>query len=154
MKLKALALSLALCFAGAAVSFAQSPHMGTWKLNEAKSTVAAGSQKNTTVTYEAQEDGVKVSTEGAAGDGTPMHTEWTGKFDGKDYPLTGDPTADTRSYKTVDDHTLAMENKKEGKVVATARITVAADGKSRTVALQSTSSAGKKLSGTAAYDKQ
>ena len=29
---------------------------------------------------------VKVSTDGINADGKPFHTEWTGKFDGKDYP--------------------------------------------------------------------
>ena len=154
MKARALALTLALSFAGAAVAFAQSPQMGTWKLNEAKSRVAAGAQKNTTVVYEAQGDDVKVTTDGTVGDGNPIHTEWTGKFDGKDYPLTGDPAGDTRAYKMVNDHTLTMENKKDGKVTTTARIVVSADGKSRTLSLHSTDPSGKKLSSTAIYDKQ
>ena len=37
MKVKMFLLTLALCFAGTALSFAQSPQMGTWKLDEAKS---------------------------------------------------------------------------------------------------------------------
>ena len=36
------------------------------------------------------------------GDGKPVHSEWTGNFDGKDYSVTGDPIADTRSYTKVD----------------------------------------------------
>src|ERR1019366_410882 len=98
MKVKTFALTLALCFAGAAVSLAQSPQMGTWKLNEAKSKVPAGSMKNTTVIYAMDGDNIKVPTEGTGKDEKPLHTEWMGKFDGKDYPLTGDPSADSRSY--------------------------------------------------------
>ena len=154
MKAKALALTLALCFAGAASSLAQSPQLGTWKLNEAKSKMAAGAPKNTTVTYDAQGDEVKVTTEGTSGDGQPMHTEWTGKFDGKDYPASGVPDADSRSYKAINEHTLMMENKKNGKVTTSGRIVVAADGKSRTVTAQTTDSAGKKVSSTAVYDKE
>ncbi len=86
--------------------------MGTWKLNEAKSKIPAGMMKNTTVTYTAEGDSVKVTTDGTSGDGSALQTEWTGKFDGKDYPLTGDPTADTRSYTKVNDHTLTLENKR------------------------------------------
>jgi hypothetical protein len=154
MKVKTFALTLALCFAGAAVSLAQSPQMGTWKLNEAKSKIPAAYQKNTTVTYAMDGDNVKVTTDGVDGTGKPMQTSWTGKFDGKDYPLTGDPSADSRAYTKVDDHTLTMSNKMGGKAVTTGHIVVAADGKTRTVKTTTTDSAGKKLSGTAAYDKQ
>ena len=154
MNLKTFALTLALGFAGVAVSLAQSPQMGTWKLNEAKSKISAGSQKNTTVTYAMDGDNVKVTTDGVDATGKPLQTSWTGKFDGKEYPLTGAPGADARMYTKIDDHTLAITNKKGAKVVLTGRIVVSADGKSRTLKSTATDSAGKKISNTAAYDKQ
>ncbi len=154
MKAKSLALTLALCFASAAVSFAQAPQMGTWKLNEAKSSMPPGSIKNTMVVYEAQGDSLKVTTDGFAPDSSPMHTEWTGKLDGKDYPLTGDPTANSRSYIKVDDHTLTLSNKKDGKATTTGRIVVSADGKTRTLTAQGTTPEGKKITSKAFYDKQ
>jgi hypothetical protein len=154
MKARTLFLTLALCFVGAAVSFAANPNMGTWKLDEAKSKIPAGFVKNTTVVYEAQGDSVKVTTDGTGRDGKPSHTEWTGKFDGKDYPLTGDPTADARSYKQINDHTLELANKKDGKVTTTGRVVVSADGKTRTLHMTGTDSSGKKVSSTAVYDKQ
>jgi hypothetical protein len=154
MKVKSLALTLALCFAGAAVSLAQSPQMGTWKLNEAKSKVPANYTKSTTVSYEMAGDSVKVTTEGTDATGKPLHTEWTGKFDGKDYPLTGDPTADSRMYTKVSDRTLAMTNKMGSKEVVKGRIVVSADGKTRTLKTNSMDSAGKKMSGMAFYDKE
>ena len=153
MKLKTLGLTLALCFAGA-VSLAQSPQMGTWKLNEAKSKIPAGYMKNTTVIYTMDGDNTKVTTDGTDKDGKPMHTEWTGKFDGKDYPLTGDPSADSRAYTKVDDRTLTLANKMGGKAVTNGRITVSADGKTRTLKTTGTDSAGKKVSATAVYDKE
>jgi hypothetical protein len=128
--------------------------MGTWKLNEAKSKLAAGMLKNTLVVYTADGDTIKVVTDGTDGKGNPMHTEWTGKFDGKDYPLTGDPTADSRSYKTVDEHTLTLENKKDGKVTTSGRIVISPDGKSRTLTVSAKDPAGKKITSTAIYDKQ
>ena len=42
---------------------------------------------------------------------------------------------------------------KDGKIVWTGRITVAADGKSRTVTMNGTDAGGKKFSGKAVYDK-
>ncbi len=153
MKLKVLALSLVM-LAGAAVSLAQGPQMGTWKLNEAKSNVPAGSLKNTNVVYEAQGDKIKVTTDGTGTDGSPMHTEWVGKLDGKDYPLTGDPNADARAYTKVSDRVLTFVNKKPGKPSTSGRIVVAADGKTRTLTAHGTDPSGKKISSTMVYDKQ
>jgi hypothetical protein len=155
MKARATILTFALCFVGVAVCFAADAFMGTWKLNEAKSKIGAGSPKNTTVVYEAAGDSVKVTVDGTDGDGKPAHNEWTGKFDGKDYPVTGDPSgADTRSYTKVDDHTLAFTNKKGSKVTITGRGVVSSDGKTRTVTISGTDSKGMKFTSTAVYDKQ
>jgi hypothetical protein len=154
MKARTLLLTLALCFIGAAVSFADNPNMGTWKLNEAKSKIPAGFVKNVTVVYEAAGDSVKVTTDGTGKNGNPSHTEWTGKFDGKDYPLTGDPAADSRSYKTIDEHTMMLTNKKDGKVVVSGRIFISADGKSRTLRVIGIDAAGKKVTSSAVYGKQ
>jgi hypothetical protein len=136
------------------VCFAEDVNMGTWKLNEAKSKFSPGAAKNGTVVYEAAGDSVKVTVEGTDSDGKPARNEWTGKFDGKDYPATGDPSLDSRSYKRVNDHTLAFTNKKGGKATMTGRITVSADGKTRTVTTKGTDSKGNKVTSTAVYDKQ
>jgi|SRR5580704_8399573 hypothetical protein len=154
MKARMLLLTAALCFAGTALSFAQSPQMGTWKLDEAKSKTPAGLPKNSTVIYTADGNNIKVTTDGTSGDGKPVHTEWTGKFDGKDYPLTGDPTADSRSYKQIDEHTLELTNKKSGKATTSGKVVVSKDGKTRTLHLSATDSSGKKVSGVSIYDKQ
>ena len=154
MKPRTIVLTAALCLLAVAASFAGSPNLGTWKLNETKSKVPAMAPKNNTVVYEAVGDKVKVTVDGTDGQGKPTHNEWTGKFDGKDYPLTGDPSADTRSYKTIDDRTTLLTNKQGGKVTATGRIVISADGKSRTVTVNGTDPNGKKVEYTAAYDKQ
>src|SRR6266508_1594206 len=99
MKPKTVLMTLLVLFAGAAACLAADANMGTWKLNEAKSKLGAGATKNTTVVYEAAGDMVKVTVDGIDGDGKPVHSEWTGSFDGKDYPVTADPNSDARSYK-------------------------------------------------------
>ncbi len=136
------------------MSFAQSPQMGTWKLNEAKSKIPAGAPKNTTVVYEAAGDNVKVTVDGVDGQGKPAHNEWTGKFDGKDYPVTGDTASDTRSYKQINDHTLELTAKKGDQVTITGKISVSADGKTRTVDATGTDPSGKKIKTEGVYDKQ
>jgi hypothetical protein len=153
LRTKPILLTLALCFV-AALSFASNSNMGTWKLNEAKSKFPPGAPKNTTVVYEAAGDNIKVTVDGVDADGKPTHNEWTGKFDGKDYPLTGDPNADTRSYKKINGNTTELTNKKAGKIVAKGKIVISADGKSRTVTVSATDPKGKKVTYTALYDKQ
>ena len=154
MKIRTIGLTLALCFVAGAVGFASDVQMGTWKVNEAKSKFTPGAPKNHTVAYEAAGDDVKVTVDGTDAAGKPTHNEWTGKFDGKDYPVTGDVASDMRSYKQVDDHTLQLTVKKDGKVTISGRIVVSADGKSRTVTTTGTDAKGKKIKNTAVYDKQ
>jgi hypothetical protein len=154
MKIKMILLALVVFFAGTVVASAQNPHMGTWKLNEAKSKFPKGATKNHTVVYEAAGDQIKVTVDGVDGSGAAIHSEWTGKFDGKPYALTGDPAGDMRSYRTVSRRTLSLRSTKAGKVTTTATITVAPNGKTRTVKASSKNAQGKWTTSTAVYDKQ
>jgi len=155
MKTQIIGLTLALSFfAGATCFAADDPQIGTWKLNEAKSKLTPDAGKNSNVVYEDAGDQVKVTIDGTDKDGKPTHNEWTGKFDGKDYAVTGDPKSDMRSYKKTDDHTLAFTVKKDGKTTITGRIVVAADGKSRTVTANGTDAHGQKAHEKAVYCKQ
>jgi hypothetical protein len=155
MRTRTILLTVAALFAATLVCFAaEDVNMGTWKLNEGKSKIPAGATKNNTVVYEAAGDSVKVTIDGVNVAGKATHNEWTGKFDGKDYAVTGDPTSDMRSYKRVNAHTMTFTIKKGDKVTASGRIAVSADGKSRTVTLNGTDAMGMKQSGSAVYDKQ
>ena len=142
------------CVMSLAAFAANDAMMGTWKLNEAKSKIAAGAPKNDTVIYEAAGDNIKVTIEGSLPDGTKGKSEWTGKFDGKDYPSTGNPNEDARSVRQVNDRTLEVVSKKGAKVLLTAHIVISADGKSRTVTSSGTDAKGKKYRSVAVYDKQ
>ena len=128
--------------------------MGKWKLNEAKSKIAAGQPKNTMVTYEAAGDNVKITVEGTDAAGNLVDNEWVGKFDGKDYPVTGDAASDARAYTKVDARHLSLRVKKDGKVTGTVKVAVSADGKTRTVTQTTTDANGKKITSTMVYDKQ
>ena len=142
-------LTFVLVLAGFGLCFAADPNMGTWKLNEAKSKLNPDAGKNLTVVYSAAGNDIKVTVDGVDKDGKPTHNEWTGKFDGKDYAVTGDPTSDMRSYTKTNATTLGLTIKKDGKVTLTGKIVVAADGKSRTVTITGTDTAGKKVESSA-----
>jgi hypothetical protein len=154
MKTRSTVLTLVMLFVGLAMCSAQNPNLGTWKLNEAKSKIAPGAAKNVTVTYAASGDSFKATIDGVDGKGNPTHNEWTGKFDGKDYPVTGDPAFDARSVKQVDDHHYTVTVKKGGKVTVTGKAVIAPDGKTRTLTVSGMDSMGMKVESTFVYDKQ
>lgn len=154
MKVKVIVTALAVLFAGVVVCAADDAHMGTWKLNEAKSKLGAGAPKNNTVVYEAAGDMIKVTVDGTDSAGNATHSEWTGKFDGTYYPVTGDATSDKRSYRRLNSNTLALTGKMGRKITLTGRIVVSRDGKTRTVTTVGTGANGKKVRSIGVYDKQ
>jgi hypothetical protein len=153
IKTRIAVLAAALSFTAAAACFAASPQMGTWKLNEAKSKLVPGMGKNTTVTYAEQKDKIKITVDGIDKDGKPTHSVWVGKFDGKAYPVKGNLPYNSVAYRVVNDRTNDITAMKDGKIGWSGQITVAADGKSRTVTINGTDANGKKFKGKAVYDK-
>ena len=154
MNLKRMVSTAVLSLAALAVAFAADPNVGTWKLNEAKSKIAPGAVKNLTVVYTVVGDNFKCVVDGLDGAGKPSHNEWTGKFDGKDYPVVGDPTADTRSLKLVKPGHYELTNKKAGVTNVTGTVAFSADSKARTLTTNMTDAAGKKVTSIAIYDRQ
>jgi hypothetical protein len=151
MKTRSISLTFVLCLLALTVTFAQNANMGTWKLNEAKSSIPAGMGKTTTVVYAADGDMIKITGDGVDAQGKATHTEWKGKFDAKPYPLTGDADANFRAYKFKNGR-LLVANMNGDKTVANGKIDVAKDGKSRTVSM--TYFEKKKIKAKYVYDKQ
>src|SRR5947209_145408 len=155
MKTKTIGLALALLVAAVAVGFAHSinPTLGTWKLNENKSTFGDGAGKSTLVVWERVHNQNKCTVEGIDARGNKTHSVWTGKLDGKFYPVTGDPQADQRSFKMNGENTIDMVTQNHGKTVGDGTIVVATDHKSRVVTSTMTNAKGVKVTSTLAYDK-
>ena len=137
----------------AKMAVAMNPHMGTWKLNEAKSKIPAGMNKNMTVVYTEQKDKMKVTVDGVDKDGKRTHGVWAGMADGKAYKTKGNLAWDAAAYKVVNDRTYEITTMKGGKVFSNGKSTVSADGKTRTVATEGTGADGKKFKSKAVYDK-
>lgn len=138
-----------------AVAFAAGdPNVGTWKLNEAKSKIPAGAGMNTTVTYTMEGDQYKCVTDGKDGQGNAYQTEWTGKFDGKDYAVKGDARSDMRSLKKTGPGHYAITNKKDGKTTMTGTVVFSKDLKTRTLTTHGTDDKGKKWTATYVYERQ
>lgn len=154
MRTKTVVLAVVVCSTAMLVGVAADPNVGSWKLNEAKSTFVPGMPKNNTVVYTVVDDGYKCVVDGVDGAGKPTHNEWTGKFDGNDYAVTGDPSADTRSMKMVKGGHYVLANKKGGKTVVTGTVDFSADGNTRTLTVHATDAAGNKITSTAVYERQ
>jgi hypothetical protein len=60
--------------------------------------------------------------------GGVVHLEWTGKLDGADYPVEGVEIYLTSAYRQVDDHTLELTQKVDGRAVVRATLVLSADG--------------------------
>ena len=150
-----LAALISTLYLATSVFAAQNPHLGTWTLNEAKSTLTPGTSKYTRVVFADAGERVHVTIEGVTADGRPTRNEWTGAFDGKDYPVTMDDRAvGTRAYTKIDDRTLEFISKTGGRITLTGRIVVASDGKSWTVTESGADPHGTRFSIQAVFDKQ
>jgi len=145
--LVALALSVA--------ARAADQHSGTWKMNPAKSTYNPGpAAKSVTLRIDSDENNIKVDAQGTDGDGNPMHVEYSAKFDGKDYPITGVPGADTVSVRRIDTQTMEATQKRAGQAVMTVRSTVSKDGNTRTSIFKGKDTQGRDVNNVVVYDKQ
>ena len=92
---------------------------GSWQMRTIKNVTGAGP----TATYQSTKDGLKVSAGG---------TTLEARFDGRDYPVQGEPDH-TVSMSRVDDDTIEQTEKQAGKVFRITRMTASRDGKSMTV---------------------
>jgi hypothetical protein len=156
MRIRNLALTGVLCLCALSLAVAaDNPFLGTWKLNEGKSHIPPGAPKITSAVYVSAANGmITVTTDGVDAKGNPVHNEWTGKFDGNPYPVTGSPDVDNRTMKARGVRTLIATNLKGVKPVSHGTIEISADGQSRTLDLTGTTSDGKPYKATYFYDKQ
>jgi hypothetical protein len=146
-----------LALAGSGLVFAQTDaHMGTWKLNVAKSKFAPGQTlKSETRTYEPTGDGYKFSGQRVDADGSTHPESFTVKYDGKDNPFTGDAYgANTLAVKLVDANHIDATEKKGGKLLYTSKVVVSNDGKVMTITNKGKTESGQPINAALVYDKQ
>jgi hypothetical protein len=141
---------------GAQSGFAQGdPLLGTWVLNVAKSKYTPGPPpKEQTTIFEAAGQGLKVTTNGIDSSGKPIMMTFTANYDGKDYPVTGNPDWNMVSLKRINANTVEFTRKRAGKVVQTATGVVSKDGQIRTLTATGVNAQGQKIHNVAVYDKK
>ena len=157
MPTRALAVIIGFVMALVAATQAQAPKGldGTWKLNAAKSKFSPGPPPKTmSVTYSTVgTDGVKIVVDVTPATGAAQHWEMTAHYDGKEYPVKGNPNADMVSVKLIDATTGESTFKKAGKVTATNTRTLSADGKMLTVTSKGVTEDGKPRNDVQVFEK-
>ena len=134
---------------------AQAPWFGTWQLNSAKSTATPDPRfKRVTLRIEPVEDGLKVIYDMVGTRGGINHMEWSGRFDGKDYPVEGVDYVLANAYTPLSTNSYQIIVKVDGAIVATTTVVVSADGKTLTSVTSQKNAQGQDVSTTTVYDKQ
>jgi hypothetical protein len=159
MRIKMLAVfvtsMLLVAFALSLAAAAPDQHSGTWKLNPDKSSYSPGpAPKSNTVMIKSEADSIQLSSDGIDAAGNPTHVEYTAKYDGKDYPITGVPNADTVALERPDANTIRSTMKKGDLVVMTVTSVISKDGKTRTSTFKGKNAEGQDINNVVVYDKQ
>jgi hypothetical protein len=152
-------LAVLLFAVSAPVLLAQdSPFIGTWKLNAAKSKMEGASlPKSLTRTIAADGSGLKYSYEGVAADGSAIAYSFSSNFDGKASAIAGSGApggADSITLKRVNPHKTEGTMSKGGKEIGKSEAEVSKDGKVATVKSKGKTADGKDFSTTSVFDKQ
>ena len=130
-------------------------HSGTWKMNPAKSTYSPGpAPKNMSVKIDSDAENIKLSSDGIDAAGNPTHIEYTAKYDGKDYPITGAPNADTVALERPDASTIRSTIKKGDQVVMTVTSVISNGGTTRTSTFKGKNAEGQDINNVVVYNKQ
>jgi hypothetical protein len=108
--------------------------LGSWALSVTRSTYASGEAPYKRATYRIERAGeqFRVTYDMVHPRGGTTHLEWTGRMDGRDYPLQGVDQAITYAYATAGPDAWEIVVKIDGRVAARSRVTVSADGRTMT----------------------
>ena len=131
--------------------------VGVWNLNlESQQTdYAPGYPKPRSQTYKfeaAAAGGIKCTNDLVEADGKKVHAEYTPQFDGKDYPVKGDPNADTIAMTRSKPFMIDGTFKKGGQVTSTFGVILWGNGLLMTINSKDTR-AGKTYENSVVYNK-
>ena len=97
---------------------------GTWHPEK----IEGVSENVSMFTYKVTGDGMSMSD--------PVGDSYTANFDGKDYPYKGDPGTTSVSLKKIDANTIEETDKRNGKVISVAHMTIGPDGKTMKITVE------------------
>jgi hypothetical protein len=153
----ALVIASACCASPAASQVEVDPAwFGLWRLNLEKSTYRPGPAPYIRATYriEPHANGVRVLYDMVRPRGGVTHLEWTGQFDGRDYPVQGVEEFVTYAYQKIDARTYDVVTKLDGRPAARSRAVLSADGRSITTTTAGRDSRGVDATTTTVYERR
>jgi opacity protein-like surface antigen len=107
---------------------------GTWHLNAAKSKFTSSAKvQSETRTYDISGNKVTMKSSSKDPSGKEMNFSYSAGYDGKWYPMVGNPNADRISLHAVSNRELKSKSQFHGKPSAESTATVSADGKHLTI---------------------
>lgn len=128
---------------------------GTWELDTAASKYKPGPpRKSDTRIYKIDGNIIHMIGEAVFADETSMKAEYTGAYDGKDYPVAGNPRVGTIAQQRVDDYISKTTTKREGKITATSTRVISKDGKTMTITSNGTDEKGRAFHDTLVFHKR
>jgi hypothetical protein len=112
---------------------AADPRIGSWTLVSAQSALNPPNKLSVTPL----KDGVHVVISG------DTHIDFTGKWNGHETPVQGNPAFDRVELRRIDKHQAEVKEKKDGAVVAIVRDKISSDGKELTITTSEKGRAGR-----------
>jgi hypothetical protein len=146
---------LTILLASPAAGQTYEPWLGEWRLNTDKSTYNPGPApyRRASFRIEPWMDGVRVVYDMVRPRGGVIHMEWDGRFDGREYPVQGLEEHVTYAYARVDDRTYDIVARMDGRIAASSRTAVAADGRTITTITVGRDAQGRDATTTTVYEK-
>ena len=132
------------------------PHSGARRRNCAVGLTAGVCEaaESQTRIFVLTDRGISYTSDGIDANQKPTHAEYSANFDGKDYPLTGAPNADTIAPPRLDPYTLEVTQKRNGNVVISGRRTISKDGRTATVTNKGVDASGRQIDNMLVFEKR
>ena len=131
------------------------PWFGTWQqVPPERSWFDPWPYQKVTLRIEPFDDGLRVVYDMVRRRGGITHMEWSGRFDGGDYPVQGVDYVLTNAYRQLSDRRYEIVVRVDGREAATATATISADGSTMSVETVEKDAHGKTRRTTAVYQRR
>jgi hypothetical protein len=107
-----------------------------------------------TVTFDSGPGGVTVTSETVNRDGSVHRSSYTANYDGKRYPISGAPNADSVSFARLDARTVERFDTKGNTFVGSVTRIVSPDGKTLSVMSKPVGTSGRTVASILVYDRK
>ena len=143
LRIGALVVAITFILLGSVPASQNDPTNGTWLLDvdASKFNPGPGPQAQTRI-YKADGKNIKMIALTIDAQGKQLHIEYAGAYDGKDYPVTGNPRVETIAQERIDFYTVKTTTKRGGKVTQATTRVISQDGKTMTITASGTDEKG------------